>query len=50
MDRPGAELMAKLLTLDPRKRITADEALDHPWFWIPPMPAVVKEWVLPTHD
>jgi serine/threonine-protein kinase BUR1 len=43
MDRGGADLMMKLLTLDPVKRLTADEALDHAWFWTSPKPAVVSE-------
>lgn len=43
MDRSGADLLAKLLTLDPQKRITATDALDHPWFWIAPKTASVKE-------
>ncbi|WVR04002.1 hypothetical protein IAU60_001001 [Kwoniella sp. DSM 27419] len=42
MDRGGVDLMCKLLTLDPKKRLTADEALDHPWFWISPLPANPK--------
>ena len=28
----GFDLMAKLLTYDPSKRITAEEALKHPYF------------------
>nr|XP_019050164.1 CMGC/CDK protein kinase [Kwoniella bestiolae CBS 10118]OCF29094.1 CMGC/CDK protein kinase [Kwoniella bestiolae CBS 10118] len=39
MDRGGADLMMKLLMLDPRKRLTANDALDHPWFWTSPLPA-----------
>ncbi|GAB0494413.1 hypothetical protein MMPV_005706 [Pyropia vietnamensis] len=35
----AADLIAKLLALDPSARLTADEALDHDWFWTPPMPA-----------
>jgi serine/threonine protein kinase len=29
----AVDLLAKLLTLDPSKRITAVEALDHDYFW-----------------
>ena len=43
MDRSGADLLGKLLILDPMRRMTADEALDHPWFWIAPLPADVKK-------
>lgn len=43
MDRGGADLMMKLLTLDPVKRLTADEALDHAWFWTSPKPAVISK-------
>ncbi|KAK1861214.1 hypothetical protein I4F81_003798 [Pyropia yezoensis] len=35
----AADLIAKLLALDPAARLTADEALDHDWFWTAPMPA-----------
>lgn len=34
-----ADLVDKLLTLDPQTRLTADEALDHDWFWTDPLPA-----------
>ncbi|CDW96940.1 hypothetical protein [Sporisorium scitamineum] len=34
---PGcADLIDKLLVLDPRKRLTAHQALEHEWFWIKP--------------
>ncbi|GAA5847505.1 hypothetical protein JCM9279_000516, partial [Rhodotorula babjevae] len=32
------DLIDKLLVLDPKKRLTAVEALDHPWFWSEPYP------------
>lgn len=32
LDSNGFDLLAKMLTLDPKKRITADEALKHPFF------------------
>lgn len=32
------DLLEKLLTLDPEKRIDADSALDHDFFWTDPMP------------
>ncbi|KAJ3691637.1 hypothetical protein LUZ61_020801 [Rhynchospora tenuis] len=34
----GFDLLNKLLTYDPEKRITADEALRHPWFEEVPLP------------
>ncbi len=29
---PGADLLKRMLTFDPRKRITVEEALSHHWF------------------
>ena len=34
----GLELMDYLLVMDPAKRPTADDALDHRFFWDDPMP------------
>lgn len=39
MDRVGADLMTKLLNINPAKRPTAAEALDHHWFFVDPLPA-----------
>lgn len=35
-DRLGVDLVDKLLALDPSKRLSAAEALDHPYFWHDP--------------
>ncbi|RUS33291.1 kinase-like domain-containing protein [Jimgerdemannia flammicorona] len=35
----AVDLLEKLLMLDPEKRISAFNALDHDYFWTPPMPA-----------
>eukprot|EP00752_Nemacystus_decipiens_P003348 g3096.t2 len=35
-DRLGIDLVDKLLTLDPSKRLSAADALDHPYFWHDP--------------
>lgn len=32
------ELLRKLLTMDPAKRVSAGDSLDHDWFWTDPMP------------
>ena len=34
----GKDLLRKLLAMDPSRRITAKEALDHDYFWTPPLP------------
>ncbi|ODQ49933.1 Pkinase-domain-containing protein [Saitoella complicata NRRL Y-17804] len=34
----GVDLMSQLLTFDPKRRITAKEALEHPWFAEDPRP------------
>lgn len=39
MDRGGADLMIKLLRLDPVRRLSAAQALEHDWFRISPKPA-----------
>lgn len=41
-DPNGLDLLEKLLTLDPKKRIDSDEALDHDFFWTEPMPCDLK--------
>lgn len=38
LDPFAVELLEKLLTLDPEKRIDAHSALDHQFFWTDPMP------------
>lgn len=37
-DKLFADLIDKILVLDPKKRLTASEALDHDWFWTHPFP------------
>ena len=38
-DQYALDLLDKLLTLDPKKRIDSDEALNHDFFWSDPMPS-----------
>lgn len=42
----GFDLLARLLALDPAQRISAQEALEHPWFAEPPRPKAPIE--MPT--
>ncbi|KII91253.1 hypothetical protein PLICRDRAFT_105189 [Plicaturopsis crispa FD-325 SS-3] len=42
------DLLEKLLTCNPRERITASQALDHDYFWTDPLPADPK--ILPTYE
>ncbi|KAJ7047941.1 Pkinase-domain-containing protein [Mycena alexandri] len=42
------DLMDRLLTCNPRQRITAAQALDHDYFWTDPMPADPKS--LPMYE
>jgi serine/threonine-protein kinase BUR1 len=37
----GADLMDKLLVLDPKKRLTAFAASDHDYLWTEPLPAEI---------
>lgn len=41
-DPNALDLLDKLLTLDPKKRIDSDEALDHDFFWTEPLPVDLK--------
>jgi cyclin-dependent kinase 12/13 len=47
LDRVAQDLLQKLLSMDPTKRISAKEALDHDYFWTDPLPA--KPENLPKH-
>lgn len=38
MSELGFDLASQLLQMNPRKRVTADEALTHPWFTLEPLP------------
>lgn len=41
-DHGALDLLERLLTLDPKKRIDSDEALDHDFFWTEPLPVDLK--------
>ena len=36
------DLLDKLLTINPKERVTASQALDHDYFWTDPLPADPK--------
>lgn len=38
MSPKGLELLGQMLLLDPKQRVTALKALDHPWFHMEPLP------------
>ncbi len=38
LSRNGFSLLSKMLTYDPEKRITAEQAFDHPFFSEDPLP------------
>eukprot|EP01087_Luapelamoeba_hula_P008364 TRINITY_DN2091_c0_g1_i2.p1 TRINITY_DN2091_c0_g1~~TRINITY_DN2091_c0_g1_i2.p1 ORF type:complete len:677 (-),score=126.44 TRINITY_DN2091_c0_g1_i2:227-2257(-) len=42
-DKAAIELVQRMLTLNPEERITANEALDHDFFWTNPMPCAPSE-------
>jgi len=44
----AVDLLRKMLTLDPRRRITAAEALAHPWWDAAPLPCPPSSLPLPT--
>ena len=39
LDKLAQDLLSRFLSLDPEKRISAREALDHDYFWTEPFPA-----------
>lgn len=37
-DASFGDFLDKMLALDPKKRLSAEDALDHDWFWSDPLP------------
>ncbi|GBM79406.1 Cyclin-dependent kinase 9 [Araneus ventricosus] len=46
-DPPALDLLDKLLTIDPGRRINADDALLHDFFWADPLPVDLKRVLEP---
>ena len=46
-DRTAIDLLVDLMTLDPSKRISAEHALNHPYFESDPLPCLPSELPLP---
>lgn len=42
LNESGYDLLLKLLTLDPSRRLSASDALNHPWFKELPLPTPVE--------
>lgn len=43
LSKEGIDLLQNMLHLDPNKRISAQDALNHPYFKIDPQPATIEE-------
>ena len=43
LDEHAQDLLRKLLAMNPIERISADDALDHEYFWTEPMPATPEQ-------
>ena len=46
----ACDLLDQLLVLDPHKRINADRALDHDFFWTDPMPTDLRRMLSQQHE
>lgn len=46
-DSYALDLLDKLLTIDPAKRIDSDNALNHDFFWLDPLPCELTKMLSP---